>query len=154
MFKDHFGFSVIEMLIVMALTVIAATFAYSIFFETNRLQALDKDTVKIISLLERARSLTLSSKGDAQYGVHFESSRAVLFKGLAYSSSDSGNLPENLTSLSNISLWTLQGFGDNIIFDRLTGKTSQYGTIEISLVSDSAVKKTITVHSTGLIESQ
>jgi len=95
----------------------------------------------------------LSAKDSYAYGTHFEFSRIVLFRGATYSSSDTNNktvLIDGAVEISNISL---AGGGQNALFQRLTGKTSQSGTITIRLKSDNSKTKTITIEASGVASS-
>lgn len=147
------GFGFIELLIVIATIAVLVALSYSTFFDTNRAQALEKDTARVASLLERARSLTLSSSAAEQYGVHLESARAVLFVSAVYDPSTTTSRTEDLSSLVTISSYALAGGGSNVVFERLTGSTAQAGTITLSLASDPSHTSTITIESTGLIET-
>jgi hypothetical protein len=84
--------------------------------------------------------------------VHFESNKVTLFVGEVYSSGASTN--EVLTFNSIVSIPTSGGIniggGSDVIFKRLTGDTIG-GTIIIQLVSNTAIKKTISISKTGLV---
>ena len=47
----------------------------------------------------------------------------------------------------------LNGAGSDVIFTRLTGDTTAYGTIIVRLASDATSQKTITINQTGSISS-
>ena len=146
------GFGLVEVLIVASVIAILAAISYQTFFDTNRMQALEKDRDIVLSALERARSLTLSSSGDRQYGVHIESNRVILFPGNSYSAANSENVVESLNSLVTIASSSIKGGGSNVVFERLTGKTPQSGTIGVSLKADPSREYIIVVHDPGLVE--
>ena len=146
------GFGLVEVLIVASVIAILAAISYQTFFDTNRMQALEKDRDIVLSTLERARSLTLSSSGDRQYGVHIENNRVILFPGNNYDVSDPENAVESLNALVTIASSSIKGGGNDIVFERLTGKTLQSGTIGVSLIADPSREYIIVVHDTGLVE--
>lgn len=146
------GFSIIEMLVVVAIIAILAVLSYQTFFDTNRMQALEKDRDIVLSTLERARSLTLSSSEDRQYGVHIESDRIVLFPGDSYNAVDPENMAESLNRLVTIASSSIKGGGSDVVFERLTGKTQDSGTIGISLIADPSREHVIIISDTGLVE--
>ena len=148
------GFGLVEMLVVVAVIAILAVLSYQTFFDTNRMQALEKDRDIVLSALERARSLTLSSSGDRQYGVHIENNRVILFPGNNYDVSDPENAVESLNALVTIASSSIKGGGNDIVFERLTGKTLQSGTIGVSLIADPSREYIIVVHDTGLVETE
>jgi prepilin-type N-terminal cleavage/methylation domain-containing protein len=146
------GLTIIELLIVISIfgiitLVIVKTFS---LFNTN--QALDKDTQAIVAFLDDAKSKTLASKDANQYGIHLASSSVTLFKGTSFSSSDPENKVYALDRTVYIFTQALVGGGTNIIFSRLTGETSQSGTITIASTRASSTR-TVTIYKTGAIES-
>src|SRR3989338_2917483 len=86
------GFSIAEMLIVLGVSAIITTIVVGVFAKAPGRQALDKQTSVVLSLLEHARGLTLSAKNASTYGVHFETSKAVLFTGPTYSANAASNV--------------------------------------------------------------
>jgi Tfp pilus assembly protein FimT len=146
------GFSLTEMIIIVAVSVILLTIVVSAFSGFNNNQSLNSASGLVTSVLNEARALTLASYDNEAYGVHFESDKVTIFKGDTYSSSDPDNKVTTISSKISISDISLSGGGDDIIFQRLTGKTSQNGTITLSLISDPSKSKTITVEVSGIIE--
>lgn len=149
----HRGFTVLEILVAISIVTIAVTMVTFSFSKLNSRQALDKSTALVVSTLNEARSMTLSSVGGSQYGVNLQNSQLVLFKGTIYSSSDPNNIINTLNSLVDIRNITLTGGGTNVVFKRLTGYTDQTGTLELFLKADPTNYKVITIGSTGLTES-
>lgn len=150
--EQHRGFGLIELLISVSVIAVLSALVYGTFFDTGRTQALDKDTAVVLSAIERARSLTLSSLGDRQYGIHLEANRVVIFGGSSYNASDPSNRVEPLSSLVRIASTSLVGGGADILFERLTGKTAQSGTVTLELISDPSRTKIITIEGTGIVE--
>ena len=146
------GFSLFEILLSVAIIVVILFVVINLFSNYNKKQVLDNTTEKVLSLLKEARSLTISSKNDSSYGVHFEQDTIVLFKGTAYVSGDSNNKINQIDKKAIISEINLNGKNNNIIFQRLTGKTDFFGTIKISLVSNPLNFKTVSIYQTGIVE--
>lgn len=150
--KNDKGFSIAEIVVVVAiLSLITATAIFS-FGAFNTRQALDKDSLAVLATLNDARSRTLSSQNASQYGVHLEEFQVVLFVGGSYLAGDPQNEEVVLSGHTHISSFSLIGGGSDIIFSRLTGATSKSGTIVLALRNDGAATKTITVYATGIIE--
>lgn len=139
----------------MEIIVGSAIIAFIVVIALGGLSGLKKTTVldsaaeSGISLLSEARAKTLSSEDQTVYGVHFETSQIVLFKGLSYSPTDPGNQTTVLHSEVEISNIALNGGGSEVIFQRLTGDTLQYGTVTFRLKVDSAQNRTITIGQSG-----
>lgn len=146
------GFSLTEVIVTIAITMLLVAVISSVFLSFDRYQALEGDTAKVTSVLERARQLTLFSKEASQYGVHLEASQVILFKGGTYSVGDQENVSTSLHSKVLISSYTLTGGGDDVVFDRLTGETSQDGSITLQSRIDTSKTKIINIEETGLIK--
>jgi prepilin-type N-terminal cleavage/methylation domain-containing protein len=146
------GFSLIEIVLVIAIALILTFIIFSALGSYRRREALRNTPTAVRSILEEARSLTLSSRTDEVYGVRVETNRVVRFKGTTYSASDPNNKPFIIDSTATISAITLNGGGSDIVFQKRTGQTDQYGIITIELVSDATQTRTVTIHETGLIE--
>lgn len=147
------GFTILEILFALFIITLAITIVTFSFSKLNSSQALDKSATLVVSILDEARSLTLSSVNDSQYGVNFEDSQIVLFKGSIYSSSDSSNVVTELNSLVGLRNITLYGGGTSAVFKRLTGDTDQAGTMELFLKATPETFHTITIENTGIAES-
>lgn len=144
------GFTVLELLMSIAIMAILAAVIITPFAKFRNSKVLDTGAENALSLLSKARGNTLSSKNAYQYGVHFESSQLVLFRGATYSSSDANNETTLLDGALEIPTITLTGGGSEVLFDRLTGKTSNDGTVIIRVKSDTSKTKTITINATGV----
>lgn len=149
MSKNKRGFTAIELL--MGLAVIAVIFSIALgpLRSFRDSQILASDTENILSLLKEARSQTVFSKNSSQYGVHFESGRTVLFKGTAFTEPNADNKEFLLHDGLTISDWSLNGGGADTVFERLTGKTTQFGAVTVSLISNPSKVKIINIGETG-----
>lgn len=146
------GFSVIELLFAIAILSVAISIVVISFSKLNSSKALKQSASLITSVLNEARSLTLSSANGSQYGVHFESSQVVLFKGASFSPADPLNIPTEINPLVGIGDVELSGGGTNVVFRRLTGETAESGTIELFLKSSPETLLIITINAAGLAE--
>lgn len=148
------GFTIIELFIVIVIMIIISTIVFSSLSSFSDDQAIRNTASDITSILNKARQDTLSSLNSTNYGVHFDSDKAVYFIGSVYSSSSSSNK----TTLFNQDVIIPStggldiGGGSEVVFDRLTGDTIG-GTIKIQLLSDGSKQKIITISKTGAISS-
>ena len=143
------GFSLMELLIVMAILVVIALVAMPKLIDFQREQSLKNTSENIISLLTKAKSDSQASLNSNNYGVHFENDYMVYFLGNSFSESDPNNKVydfENGVILGS-------GAGANIIFPRLTGDVVGYQSIVVKLTALPDRTKTITVTKTGSISS-
>ncbi len=147
------GFTLVEILVVIAIIGIISAIVLSSFSVFKSAQGVDKDTETIVELLRQARSQTLISKNATTYGVHFASTTVTLFAGSIYSAWNASNQVFNLVNADTVMNVTLTGGGMDVVFSRLTGETSQNGTIVVSSNANGR-SRTITIYKTGLIEFQ
>ncbi len=145
------GFALLQMIIVVVIIAVISTVVVYNLSAYRTSQALKNAEDDIASLLGQARAQTLSSQNSSQYGVHLQSTKAALFTGAAYSSGASTNKEIIFDTAVTLASISLSGGGADVVFNRLTGETSQYGTATVQLVSDSTKTKTITISKTGLI---
>ncbi len=150
--KNNRGFTAIEILLVVVIMTILSTIVISTFISFRKNQSLQRDTELIVETLNQARNQTISSKNLVEYGVHFASTSITIFTGATYSAGASGNQVYNLNPADTIITLGLNGGGSSVVFKRLTGETSQNGTVVVSS-SGLSQTKTVTIYGTGVIES-
>lgn len=145
------AFTLIELMVVVAISAILVLLTMSFFSSFRNTQVLQGETSQAVSILNKAQSYTLNSKADSEYGVRINDDQLILFKGLSFSSSSPTNETYALHAAVQISSTTLSGGGTDIIFDRLTGDTSNNGSFTVFLKADSTQKNIISVSKTGAI---
>jgi prepilin-type N-terminal cleavage/methylation domain-containing protein len=150
--RTNRGVTIIEILLVVVLGGLLAGFVALSLDKVNTAEALDKSADTVASVLNEARSMTLSSVGDARYGVHFDTDQVVLFRGTSFDPNASTNVPTALNTRVAIQNISLNGGGAEVIFDKLTGKTSYNGSVQVALKSATTTYKTIIISATGLTE--
>lgn len=146
------GFSLIEIIVALSIAlilIIAVIVSFSSFKEESELNKAVED---ILIAIQTAHSKTISSENFYQYGVHLETGRLTVFKGTVFSESDPSNLKNELSSLIEISDISLNGSGSDIVFQKVTGKTENYGAITLRIKSSLLRAKTINIKSTGVTD--
>lgn len=145
----HRGVTLIELVVVFGAIAILATIVFSAFAPLRDATTLNSVAEQGISLLNEARSKTLSSLAGSQYSVHFETTKMILFKGTVYNVADPENSVVTLPTAVTIPTITLNGGGGDVIFKRLTGATDTHGSLTFQLVSNPAKTRVITITATG-----
>ncbi len=146
------GSTLIEVVFAIAIIVLLLGIAADRWSAFRERETLTTSVDTVVSLLNEARSRTLDGDAGTQYGVHLASDRAVEFVGATYSSSASTNKTLLLDSSVSLGSISLSGSGSDVVFSRLSGNATGYGTFVISLVSG-AGSKTITVNRAGIVTS-
>ncbi len=143
------GFSIAEILIIVAVLGIIFAIVIPQFTKTRELQVLKNGTEEIVTSIDKARVETLSSLNSSSYGVHFQSDKIVIFKGTSYSAGDVNNETISITtpaSITNVTFGGVSSVSGDMYFARLSGAPSTTGTVT---VATSSYSKTITISATG-----
>lgn len=146
------GFSLIEVMVVLTIVVMITIIASFSLREMNKGQILDKSTLTVLSVLNEARSMAMSSKDFSDYGVHLEQSSIISFKGAVFNGNDLSNKEYDINNIVKISEISLSQGGSDIVFKKVSGETNNFGYLKISSVSDPSDLKTINIFSTGATE--
>jgi type II secretory pathway pseudopilin PulG len=150
------GISIIEILFVITIIALVSVLVVPNLSSFRNEQVLNNTTGDIVSLINQAHSDTLSSLGSTIYGIHFTSTDATYFVGLSYTAGTTTNKVVTFDTKITIPVSggiNLNGGGSDIIFTRLSGDTTAYGTIVVRLISDATKQKTITISKTGSVNS-
>ena len=146
------GFTIIEVLIAIAIIGVLSAMVipyYNSFLARNELK---NEALKMVDMLRRARGQAMSGQDDLQWGVHFESGKYVLIRGTSYGVSDPFNEEISLPAVLTISTINLNGGGSNVVFSKIRGETSQFGTTTIQ--NDINESKNIVISQQGVIEER
>ncbi|MGB2762360.1 MAG: prepilin-type N-terminal cleavage/methylation domain-containing protein [Minisyncoccales bacterium] len=148
-FKKCKSFTLIEVLVIIAVIIILCAITANVYSSFRSHSELNTSSEKILSALRLSQSKTLSSEGASEYGVHFEQDKIVLFKGNVYDALDSNNERYDFSSRIEISNISFNGGGTEIIFDRISGTTSEFGTVKLELKKDPNQFRVIVIASSG-----
>ncbi len=143
-----------EIIVIIGIIAIISVITVPKLADFQQQQALNNTSEDIVSLLNEARNSTISSKNSNTYGVHFQTDKAILFAGTSYSSSPSNKqIDFDSAVISPITGGiNLSGNGSDVVFERITGETTQNGTIVLELVKHTDKQKIITINLTGVID--
>lgn len=148
------GFTLIEIVIVILIFgVLSAVVITNFALQKGKID-LRGSAEELVSVLNLAQSKTLASTDNSQYGVYFDILASpngyILFKGTSYSTRDSSfDVEYTLPNLMEFYSVDLSG-SNEAVFDRLTGSTSQSGSLSLRIKSDTSQSQTIYLSSSGL----
>ena len=144
------GFTLIEMVLVLALMGILLGMSM-MYYQSSQVRAdVDAQSASIVHYLRLAQSSAASGLNDKSHGVHFETDSYTTFEGDSYNQADPKNFKMNLPETMTINAISLNGGGANVIFSKINGDTTNYGTISLNSVQVNKTK-TITITSVGTI---
>lgn len=152
------GFSLVEMLIVLALFVGILGLSVPFLRTFQTFQLLNDASEQITQDLRRAQTLAVAGvgtdgAGNRNHGVHFDISadQWTLFTGPTYVIGDPDNEAHTLSPAVDLASVALAGGGSSVIFTERAGRTTTTGTI---VLQSSGRQATITVNAAGRVDRQ
>ena len=136
------GFSLVEILIVIAILAFLLVLLAPSGIQFYRTQQLDTVTEEIVQALRKVQLNSMSVKNDSAFGVYFSSDQYVLFRGNSYLSRDQEEVFEILNDIS------FSGDISEVVFSKLNGDPNNLGNIILTLDNKT---KTININSAGRI---
>ncbi len=146
------GFTLIEVLVSIAIIFILAGISTSVFYQKYRTVTVDKDVTNVISYLDKARNQTIDAVDASSFGISFSSTTVNLFEGTV---SNSSTIKTTYTISPDVTMtYALTGGASQVYFNRLTGEPSVVGTITLTSKVNNSYTTTIVIRATGLAEVQ
>lgn len=146
------GMTLIELIVSIAVLLIVGAVTIGALNKYRERQALDKSVEMLTSILERARSKTLTNEKNTIHSVRLNTERIVLFQG-AFSSSSVNNEYYSFDPLIEIGQLSLTSGTNTLSYRKLTGQSLATGTVELRLKRSTTTKKSVIIYSSGLIEA-
>lgn len=149
------AFTLVELLIVIGVSSVLVGISAGVYITLDRRSSVDTEARKVESILNLARSRALASEGEQSYGVRIVTGGVgeyILFPGDAYIASNPDNEKFEIHPKVSLGLLELNGGGSDIVFERLTGGTSQFGSLVLREVGDPSNIATLCIDGTGVIE--
>lgn len=153
--KNSFGTTLVELLVTVAVLLILTGMAIPAFNFFRRESDLTNNAEEIINSLRLAQNKTLASEGESQYGVYFDDTTSphqyTLFKGIDFASRDiSFDEVRKLSKWMEIYEINLGGVNE-VVFNRITGLSSQSGNVSLRLKTDITKTRIIYIESSGQV---
>lgn len=152
------GFTLLEFLIAMALTIMLAASALPLYGNLQWTAQLNEIEARTVGELRLARELSSARSSDSQYGIYFDvnpvgADRIIFFRGASYAARNPSY--DRITALSDI--LTLQaalaGGETEIVFSKNFGIPSVIGTITLTH-SGSGDSRVISINAYGMVDVQ
>lgn len=143
--KSGSGFTLMEVLIVIAMSILLAGLTLPIGFRFFQSQMLDEAALGVGSALDRAGTMAGQGKNDSAFGVKFLPGGYTVFQGGSYASRTVGE-DENFVLASNIAV----AGADEIVFSKI-GATTTPASVTLTLGQDT---ETVSVGAFGYVSRQ
>ncbi len=144
------GFTLIEILVVLGISVILATGGFLSLSNLRRHQSLRLSAESMVAFLHDAQQRSISQEGGFGWGVHFENSAADRDSYWRFSGSDSSATAADRVVLPpSVEMDTPSG---NVFFEKNKGLATGVSEVKIKLSNDPASFRTITINTQGTIE--
>ncbi len=142
------GFTLIEMLVVLGISVILATGGFLSLWNLRKHQALRLAAESMVAFLREAQSRSATQEGGVGWGVHFENSTDRDSYWLF-----SGSVIED--PVDKVALPATVGLdtpSDEVFFSKVSGLPDFPTIVKIKLLGDDSSVRTITINAQGTIE--
>jgi prepilin-type N-terminal cleavage/methylation domain-containing protein len=117
-FRPNKGFTMIEVLISLAILLVIFSLGLFVSFDFYRSYALRSEKSTIISALQKARNQSLNNINQNKHGVHFDTNGYTIFEGSTFAGSTNTTL---IPMGYNVSV---AGVPFDVVFDQLTGQST------------------------------
>ncbi|MFA5933462.1 MAG: type II secretion system protein [Microgenomates group bacterium] len=153
--KKSFGFTLVEILLVMGLFAILASFITINLIRPQTKASVEASINTLAADLKEAQLKSMIGDSEGQttaqsYGIFFTSNSYTIFRGTTYNSGDTSNFIINLDTSENL----VDTFsGHLVVFERRSGEVVSFvnGSNTITISDNGGNSKTITVNNLGVI---
>lgn len=152
----HKAFTLIELLIVIAITAILAIVGVMNLISHKQERDLDFTVQEIITVLRNSQNRSISQEEGSRWGIHFDNPAGVgndfyeLFKGQSYAD---GAVYAKINIRSNVQFnIPASGSSLTVVFAPITGLPNASASVKISLISNPAISSEIIVNKNGEIQ--
>lgn len=142
-FKKEKGFTVVELIFVVAVAFVFAAVSQAGFFSFQDRNNLEIATNNVVESLRHAKANAQQSQGDSKWGVALMQNEIVVFSGSSYSSRNS-SLDQTITLPAGVGASGLS----EVVFEKIIGETLNTGII---VLTSSTKTKNITINEKGTI---
>lgn len=140
--KAATGFTLIEILLSVAIISIVASLSLPILASFNDRNDLDITTQGIVQAIRRAQTYARGVNGDSQWGLRIQSGSATVFKvGASDTSYDETTIIPPIITPTGLS---------EVVFSKLEGAPSQTGTITLTNTNTNETRA-ITINAEGMV---
>lgn len=145
------GFTLIELILVIGITLVLAVAAIPIFGNLQVNTQLNEQTSQLIQTIRLSREQTLAGVGNQSHGIYIDvgsPGKYILFEGESYATRNMGKDREQ--QLDHVLSISTDLTGNELVFDQTTGRPQQTGSITLSHSVEGS--RVVVINSLGLVE--
>ena len=152
--KNQKGFTLVEALMVIAISVILVITVLPIYSNLQASNQLEGNASQIIQIIRTAKERSSAGLNDAQHGVYFQADRYTLYQGTSYTLRDVAYDKEVVLDDVLRMIRDLAGPGeiDDINFTKGVSLPNKTGTV--TLTHDIQGNYSIVINNLGMVEEQ
>jgi len=148
--EERKGFTLIEIIVAIAIIILLVSVSVVQFATFGNNIELTTSSQNLTAALQLAQNKTLASEEDTQYGVFIDAGSFTIFQGAAYNENAPAN--EVHTIPESVEIYSINvGNNDAVVFDRVTGATTNTGSIFLRLKNNQNNTKEVAVQPSGAI---
>lgn len=141
--KGSGGFTLMEIVVVIAIVTIIVAISTPLYIQVQRFSILSSSREEVFQGIRLAQVSAFTGKHNTNVGIYFQTTAFTLYEGSSYATRTAGS--ERLFTLPDTV--TLSGLSD-LNFEKGTGFPSSTGTLTLQY-TDSGASETITVNQLG-----
>lgn len=146
--KQLHAFSLVELLVVLAIFSLVAAMIVTSFVSYGVTQEFQTVRAETTTLLREARQRTLTSETVTQFGVHVDTTTIIVFEGSSFAT---GTVRSEFTSPNATFSSSFSDGNNEIVFARLTGLPSATGTVLLTQTRSGATT-TVEILDNGMVQ--
>lgn len=147
------AFTFIEILIAIGIIVLIIGLTIPAFHYFQSESALNNNAREIISALRLVQAKTVASEAEDSWGVYFNADSYILFKGTSFLARDPAyDKNYQLSKRAEIHEISLAGSDSEIVFERISGATFNYGSVSLRLKAEQDKTRQVYISPTGQIQ--
>lgn len=145
------GFSLLEILIALAIGLILLGTVFFFIGERRRSIVLNLATEQVANVIHDARTKAMSSYFDSDYGVFFGVGEVTIFQGDTYNANKSSNSVSKLPAGVIIKGLEIAGSASTTVFLKPRGLTNNLATVTVGLLNNETASTTLIVNGFGTV---
>lgn len=149
-FRSQKGFTLLETIIAVSIVILIGAGAMVSFVNSRNVRDLNTSGQNVLSVLREAQSKALAGEDNVTWGVRLEQSRFILFAGPAYVGSPTTTIHTLPSSIEIVNI-SLVGGGQEVVFEKVDGRTDEVGTFTVRVRSATSLTFPVTIDASGKV---